>query len=147
MGMVAPSRSNYPTEPTVDEDVRMPSSRRLDSFVDALFADKQSRPYQYIVKERRLSGKILKHFRIGWDPGNDAYTIPLLDEDGDLVNVKWWHPEWSPQAKKKGHKDFFYVGGGRPWLLLFPRSHTLRTATEPIRTLEGEVEATTALDR
>jgi DNA primase len=68
----------------------------------------------------------------------------LLDQDGDLVNVKWWHPEWSPQAKKRGHKDFFFAGGGRPWLLLFPKSDLSR-AKEPILIVEGEVEAMTAL--
>jgi hypothetical protein len=107
-----------------------------------LFANRASQLYTYLAVERRIDPKVLKKCEIGWDVADDAYTIPLHDEDGRLENVKWWRPEWSSRLKKRGRKEMWLVEGRRSPLLFPTYSFTKR---HRVYICEGEVDAMTLL--
>jgi DNA primase len=70
---------------------------------------------KWLIRHRGMKRKTLKKYQIGWD--GQRYTIPVLDEKGQIVNVRRYDPAKGSNAKiihyteKRGDKTLKY---GRP---------------------------------
>jgi hypothetical protein len=62
---------------------------------------------EYMVHGRGIEITTLERFKIGWDRPNKAYTIPIIDADGVVRNVRRHRPAMGKQRSKywnvKGH--------------------------------------------
>jgi hypothetical protein len=74
----------------------LPSPQRLQELTERLLRNTEK--LRYLRDNRGLSKKIIQRYRLGWD--GHRYTIPIYDEDGELVNVRRYDP-WSKDAKDK----------------------------------------------
>ena len=68
----------------------------------------------YLTDERGINREVIQEYKVGWDAGSRAYTIPWRDQDGVLVNVKWIRYE-----ELNGDKSVWWVKG-RPIGGLWP---------------------------
>lgn len=84
---------------------------------------------------RGLSLDTIKRFKIGYNPGRKCYTIPVFDEVGDPVNVRYYYPKATGKMPKyRNHKGY-----GRMALYpLWPQSALKRKA---FVICEGELDA------
>lgn len=61
---------------------------------------KNKAPRKEFVKRRGLSVATLKRFLIGYDPFHEAYTIPIRDREGKLVNLRRYQLD-PPEDRRK----------------------------------------------
>jgi 5S rRNA maturation endonuclease (ribonuclease M5) len=52
---------------------------------------------KYFQKNRGLSDDTLKKYQIGWDAKRKRYTFPIRDENGKLVNVRYYNSKKEPK--------------------------------------------------
>ncbi len=123
----------YPDKPATRK-IERPTNGEIRVYTDQLLYDKTAKRYRYLVHQRAIPAKILRQFRIGWDPKRLAYTIPLLDEAEQLECVKWIKPAWNSDDGKK-HVWVCNTDEIR-WPMLFP-TYELR-GHDPIIVCEGE---------
>lgn len=107
----------------------LPSEASIEGWKRALASDQ-------IVSEdlkaaRGLWTKTLDYYDIGWDRGAQAYTIPVYNEDGDLINVR----RYQLRPPKGRRKIWGVAGHNKPQL--YPHS-ALKKATDYIIIAEGE---------
>jgi hypothetical protein len=87
---------------------------------------------------RGLWTKTLDHYDLGWDEKEQAYTIPIRDSKGTLVNVRWY--QLRPPAGRR--KIWGVTGHNQPQL--FPLSALVKAKRDPIKRIiiaEGELDA------
>lgn len=91
----------------------------------------------YLEARRGITRDTVVRFMIGYDsePRNEAFTIPMFNADGNLVNVKWYRPDpgeknkmWGctkhnearlyPMAAMKGAKEIYVCEGEMDALIL-----------------------------
>lgn len=66
----------------------LPSPARIDGFTERLLVNAER--LSLLRNKRGLTTKTIRQFRIGWD--GYRYTIPVYDEDGEVVNVRRYDP-------------------------------------------------------
>lgn len=123
----------YPDRPSTKE-IPKPTDDELQSFTHQLLSSKTFPPRRYLVVERRIPARVLRHYRIGWDGKRNAYTIPILDEEDRVECVKWIKPAW---ASKDGQKHPWICNSHEVrWPMLFPTYDF--TGHDTILVCEGE---------
>lgn len=125
-----------PAAPPKDEKI-------LPAELAERFRPMSERLKAYLVQKRGWSEEVIERFRIGFlkDKDRPAYTIPIYDEAGRLVNVRTYAPgtdpkikSWTTGSKKKGN----FVGYGEGRLYPFPILQEARESGRPIILCEGE---------
>lgn len=58
---------------------------------------------RWIKSKRGLTEDTLRRRKIGWDPQRNRYTIPVYDEDGNLVNIRRYANEEPKMKNALGH--------------------------------------------
>jgi Toprim-like/MCM P-loop domain len=86
---------------------------------------------------RGLWTKTVDHFELGWDAAKRAYTIPVRDSAGTLVNVRRY--QLRPPAGKR--KVWGVTGHNKPELYPWSALNKARKHDEPIIICEGEMDA------
>lgn len=66
---------------------------------------KHHREYNYLTTSLHLSDRILKQFQIGFD--GERYTIPIIDENGEIVNIRRYDPNAADAGDKM--KNYYQV--------------------------------------
>ncbi len=82
---------------------------------------------------RSLTVESLVEYEIGWDAGRNAYTIPVRDSHGELINIRWYQLDPSDERRK----IWSVAGHGEP--SLYPIDNL--TETEEVIFCEGELDA------
>lgn len=109
------------------------SEAAVDGWRENLLATNSNRLHE-LSEKRGLSLNTIKAFDIGYDPENHAFTIPIYDADGELLNVRRYRP-----ATEESRSRYWNVpGAGRR--RLWPES-VLEAATDEILVVEGEWDA------
>jgi hypothetical protein len=89
---------------------KLPDEGAIAGWSSALLADRQG--LKKFQRLRGLSIATLRAFDIGWDRQTNAFTIPVRDRDGILINVRRYQPE-----PKDGRRKIWSVSGhGEPAL-------------------------------
>lgn len=91
---VVDMRSRRKVEPTAPTKP-LPDYKRVKFWHKRLMTN--NRAHAFMNEERGLSDKTLKKFMIGYD--GQRYTIPIYNEDGELVNIRRYKPG------ARSHKD------------------------------------------
>lgn len=81
-----------PTEPPAV------SEGEVSRYHSNLLKDKRIR--KTFQARRGLKTDTLKKFQIGWDPAQDAYTIPVRDREGRLVNLRRYQLDPADDRRK-----------------------------------------------
>jgi DNA primase len=69
----------------------LPSWAQLDEWREALWASDEH--WRFVVETRGVDPRIARRFRVGWDDSRKRFTLPVADEAGDLVNVRFYAPD------------------------------------------------------
>jgi hypothetical protein len=80
------------------ENEPAPSEARIQGYMQALGAS--AGRLDYLASERGLDEETLEAYEIGWDPSRGVYTIPVRDDNGDLINVRRYNPNPQPGKRK-----------------------------------------------
>ncbi len=137
--------ASYLDEPSATgngEADKLPSEASCAGWQSRLFSEYAA--LDYLTDERGLTDETIREFGIGW--GGDAFTFPVYDEQGTMVQLvrRRWPEPWIIRGKRvpykvlKGHGAQLYPQplseGG--WLLLagtldaiLGRQHGLPTVT------------------
>lgn len=84
---------------------------------------------------RGLSLATIKKFKIGYHIGRKAYTIPVFDRDGEVVNVRYYYPNATGKMPKyRNHKGY-----GR--MALYPLWPSCALESSGLVLTEGELDA------
>lgn len=70
----------------------------MQGYVSALHADRKA--LRELKRRRGLTNETLYQYDIGWDSAQTAYTIPVRDVDGELVNVRRYQLD-PPDGRRK----------------------------------------------
>lgn len=94
---------------------------------------------EHLLQKRMLTPDIIAEFQLGWDKTQRRLTIPIYNQDRDIVNVRFWQPEYDRQydaaGKLVGNKIFSLPDARHD--ILFPYA----TISEPTIILsEGELD-------
>jgi hypothetical protein len=93
---------------------------------------------QYLNFKRGWTDAIIDKYGIGYDLKNHWYTIPVYDEDGDLVNIRFYRP--STPHKKRELKSW-KKGYGESRLFPYAILAEADGSYDPIFICEGEPDA------
>lgn len=108
---------------------KLPSEERIEDFVDRLLA---TRDRLRVMREKRgLKRDTIERFQIGWD--GERYTIPVRNEEGQLVNVR----RYNPSAKEAKDKMKSWATGTGSRRLFLPDI----LSEETVVITEGEMDA------
>lgn len=110
----------------------LPSEATIEGWKRALQADQVA--LEDLKVNRGLWTKTLDYFELGWDRSAQAYTIPVRDSAGKLLNVRRY--QLRPPADRR--KIWGVTGHNSP--VLYPWS-ALRKAKDEIIICEGELDA------
>lgn len=89
----------------------------------------------YLTDERGLTADTIERFKIGWHPDKEAYTIPMYDEHGELVNMKYYRPDGDPKMwGVTGHNE----------ARLYPLPEFAGDERDEVVFCEGELDALVA---
>lgn len=110
----------------------LPSEEQLKAWHDALMGDMIA--LEDLKAARGLWTGTAEAFEIGWDRGAQAYTIPVRDRSGRLLNVR----RYQLRPPKGRRKIWGVEGHNAP--ALYPWS-AIRKATDYIIICEGEWDA------
>jgi hypothetical protein len=108
---------------------KMPTHKQLKQWHQRLLGN--SRALAIMTEQRGLSIDTLERFLIGYD--GQRFTIPVYDEEGDLVNVRRYKPN------AKSHKDKMMSWGTGTGVGRIYGLDTLANADEVLLT-EGEMD-------
>lgn len=86
---------------------------------------------------RGLWTKTVDHFELGWDRGASAYTLPVRDSAGKLLNVRRYQLRPPPGRRK----IWGITGHNGPALYPWSALHKARERKEPVIICEGEADA------
>lgn len=76
----------------------LPSEGSVHGWHSALMSNRDA--LRYLEQARGLYRDILVEFQIGLDKSVGAFTIPVRDADGNLVNVRWYDPAPDDSRRK-----------------------------------------------
>jgi len=79
----------------IDKTKPLPTDEQVKFWNKSLMGS--TRAYKYVSEERGLTDETIRKFLVGWD--GQRFTIPVYDEDGELVNVRRYNP------RARSHKD------------------------------------------
>lgn len=88
---------------------------------------------RYLTDQRGIDKTTIKDYGIGYDPLGGAWTIPIYDVDGKLINCRKYDPNPPPQFPKMRS----IKGRGAP--TLFPIE--MAESSNPVLICEGEWDA------
>lgn len=86
------------------------------------------------IQRRGLTRHTLKEFQIGWDKTAKAYSIPVWDQAGELINIRWYQLD-PPDVRRK-----IWSVEGRGQAVLFPAQQISDLGDEVVL-CEGELDA------
>lgn len=123
---------------------RSASSKRSDTTKVFPYTDNHVRAWQaqlqsndevrLALQDRRgLEAETIAEFEIGWDSSDRAYTIPIRDVNGELVNIRWYQLD-PPDDRRK---IWGVTGFNEP--KLYPVDELLES--QEIIWCEGELDA------
>lgn len=103
--MAAKNRKANPRKPATGSTAALPTLAQVKSWAEDLrSADSRLR---LLMNERGFSVETVEKWQIGWD--GYRYTIPVYDEDRNLVNVRRYKMKAGPKEQKmlniKGHGE------------------------------------------
>jgi len=107
------------------------SDHHVRTWVSSLHARSQKR--EDFISRRGLDAETLDEYEIGWDDQRGAYTIPVRNSEGELVNIRFY--QLDPQEERR--KIWGVRGHGEP--TLYPVDHLLDP--DPILICEGELDS------
>lgn len=107
------------------------SINRVESWNDVLL-NHERLPLKEFVEKRGINRSSIRKRLIGWDMRANAYTIPIFDAKGDLVNVR----RYSMQADTDRRK--IWSISGRGGAVLYPVD---QLESDVIIVCEGELDA------
>lgn len=107
------------------------SINRVESWNDVLL-NHEKLPLKDFMAKRGLSRKTIEQRLIGWDMRANAYTIPIFDAGGGLLNVR----RYSMDADTDRRKIWSISGHGGP--VLYPIDVL---DSDPLIVCEGELDA------
>jgi len=85
----------------------IPSEATIQGWTSALLTLEDR--LDWLIDKRMLTTDTIVQYGIGWDRDSRAYTIPIRDEHGELVNVRHYDPNPSSQRRKiwglTGHNE------------------------------------------
>lgn len=105
----------------------LPTDEKIASWTEKLFANKQA--LKALQEQRGLDRKTIVDNELGWD--GDRYTIPVRDEDGELLNVRRYK-----MGAESSNKMLNWTGHGQAQLY---KADILRDNEEIVIT-EGEMD-------
>jgi 5S rRNA maturation endonuclease (ribonuclease M5) len=108
--------------PINEDDVKM-WAKYLDASKEVLL---------YLNEKKGISKKTIKKYEIGWDPKRERNTIPIRDERGNCVNIRFYN------AKKKP-KIINLSGHGSP-ARLYGLDELVKSKEKQIIICEGEFD-------
>lgn len=73
----------------------LPTAEQVEFWHKTLMGSQ--RAHKYVSEERGLTDETMRKYLVGWD--GQRFTIPIYDEDGELVNVRRYNP------RARSHKD------------------------------------------
>ncbi|MCA1833223.1 MAG: AAA family ATPase [Actinomycetota bacterium] len=117
----------------------LPSEEEVDEWHEAI--DKDSSRGKFLREKRKLKQEIIERYKIGWDSQRKRYTIPIRDDAGELVNVRFYDP--SPSGKQT--KFFSVPGHGER--RLFPIDQLKSEFATDILVCAGEMDTLCAIGR
>jgi hypothetical protein len=110
----------------------LPSESRVRGWTDALLSNEAA--LDELKTARGLFDATIKKYEIGWDRDQRAYTIPVRDADGELLNVRYYQTR-PPEGRRK-----IWGIEGHNVPRLYP-IQALTDETESIIICEGELDA------
>lgn len=125
---------NLSGEPA-DKRVRVITQAMVDGWHSALMSNPGG--LQWLRERRGLNDKTLAQYQIGMEDGHH-YTIPIYDENGDLVNIRFYDP--TPGSRRKIWSETGYGSPPR----LYPIS-VVNADPKSIGILAGEWDTLLAL--
>ena len=107
----------------------LPDPSRLSGFSNALGLARNEDSYDFLIDRRGFTTETIQRYGLGWN--GRKYVLPIYDENGSLVNVRYYQPDGKPKwMNEKGH--------GSP-ARLFPCDIIL--GNENLFWVEGEFDA------
>lgn len=97
-GMPSPAsgrKGNRSNVVPIDKVKPLPTAELVEFWHKSLMG--RDRALKYMHDERGLTDETLRKYLIGWD--GQRFTIPVYDEDGELVNIRRYNPS------ARSHKD------------------------------------------
>jgi hypothetical protein len=79
----------------IDQKKPLPTPEQVEFWHKSLMGS--PRAHKYVSEERGLKDETMRKYLIGWD--GQRFTIPVYDEDGELVNIRRYNP------RARSHKD------------------------------------------
>lgn len=123
-------RPGSKTEPSVQINMGM-----VEGWVGALKTN--TKAIEDFMFKRGLSETTIEKFLIGFDRARQAYTIPVFDRNGELLNVRYYRPNKHPRYQNtSGYGDVTLY----PWSILNEDHKGLVIC-------EGELDALTLIQR
>ena len=91
----------------------------------------------YLARERMIFAEVTDHYQVGVDKrgGASRVTIPILDEDGAVRDIRRWLP---PERRANGSSKILHWEEGRGAPRLFPQD---QLAHQELVLCEGELDA------
>jgi len=85
-----------------------PNPDKVDKYHNNLIEDKESEAYKYLI-ERGINDESIEHFKLGYDPGRDAISIPVYKND-EVINIKYrlLDPDKYKYTQEKGCEVWIY---------------------------------------
>jgi hypothetical protein len=79
----------------IDDRKPLPTAEQVAFWHKSLMGS--PRAHQYVSEKRGLNDDTIRKYLVGWD--GQRFTIPVYDEDGELVNIRRYNP------RARSHKD------------------------------------------
>lgn len=128
-----PGNRNFdPTRRSAGASAKLPDEGTVAGWSSHLLSNRSL--LKKFQRRRGLSVQTLKEFEIGYDEATRAFTIPVRDRDGVLLNIRRWQPD-----PTEGRRKIWSVRGhGEP--VLYPIS-VFEDDPSEIVLCEGEWDA------
>jgi len=102
--------SKKKTKPSSEPKKEVPtiSQEENDKYVEALL--KIDKPKQLLLEKRLINDDIIMKYRIGYSVKDGAITFPMIDNKGQILNIKLyrpWNEKFKWQAKLSGLTQSF----------------------------------------
>jgi thymidine kinase len=91
---------------TIGYEYTRPDPNRLIALIDSLWASQKA--IQYLRDDRGLTDETIKHFKLGYDQGQNAISIPVF-KGGELVNFKY-------RLLDNPHQRYSGEANAEPWV-------------------------------
>lgn len=111
---------------------------RLTEYQNNLYNTSDGKKLLKHIKEHRcITDTVIRDFRLGYSEEYKRLAIPIFDADNEVVNVRYWLPEYGRKTKEDHANKIFGIGGAnRP--RLYPYT---QLRNQDIIICEGELDA------